>query len=873
MQPPSEPGPGDSGCDAELPDWARPAIPPPPPEFCVHDLINGRFEVVGSLGSGGMGHVYRVIDRRTGSERALKTLRSEFLHSSEFLRRFERELFNAQKITHTNVCRVYDIDTATVGERERPFFTMELLQGETLAQRLARCRFLTRKEALQVAHGIADGLDAAHTVREGIVHRDLKPANIMLIPEANGSRPVVLDFGVARSLDPHDQTGTDVRVGTPAYMAPEQLEGKPVTRAADIYALARILEEMLSVPDRRRYRRVLNRGLARNPADRPPTATALVAALDSVDQTRRNWIIAAAVALPASLGGAALARRKWPASVPGTPLVLLAPTTSTLAASSGRVLEPLAVTRLLEHQIDRSQAIELVPRARMSERARQLNGKELRDLDADGLSRIARAEGARYVLYSEVGLFAGRLQLHVSLLGQGRRMGDEVFAFNQPSELPGVCSDVADWLRYTLGRPGLKPRDPGMPELTTANWQAFEAYVRSDQAWGERREADAVRHLEEALVLDPEFAGAEARLGDILIASGRTDDGLARWARAAELARVKAPASREMLRIRGVFALDTGDFIEAERAIGLFRATFPEDPLAHFYYGSAAAQLNRPDQALEMMKRAVALQPSNYAYSVGLALTYLFRAEIEPAAQELRRAQPLGAGDGMAQQTLAAIAFGEGRLDDCARQLKLVAGNSNDVSKSRAFAALACLEAERSQLDRAAEWIQEGLGIDRRVNNPASPHMRLKAECCLAQGDRRAAIAACGEALQLAKGPQARMEIGCLLARCGAIREAEACRSRGLPAWPVYLHWSHRLEGEIALARGDAKLAVTELRKAPASPDNTYWPEFLCRAAMTAGDKPFAAGLASSMLRRLAYHWSAPYRVGLGFARLARGAL
>ena len=212
----------------------------PPPAVRPGDVLAGRFELVRELGSGGMGTVFTAVDRELATAIALKVLRPEVAESREARGRFRRELQLARRVTHPNVCRLFDLFRA---ERDVLFLTMELLAGETLAERLERGS-LPPLEARAIARDVAAGLAAVH--RAGVVHRDLKSGNVMLL--ADGDRcAVVTDFGLATSRDaPSRLTMSGALMGTPAYMAPEQLQGEPATPATDVYALGLLLYQMLT---------------------------------------------------------------------------------------------------------------------------------------------------------------------------------------------------------------------------------------------------------------------------------------------------------------------------------------------------------------------------------------------------------------------------------------------------------------------------------------------------------------------------------------------------------------------------------------------------------------------------------------------------
>jgi len=244
------------------------------PTLSSNQLIAERYQVTRFIGRGGMGEVYEAEDLYLHEHVALKIIRPEIATSAQTIARFKRETQLARKVTHPNVCRIFDVAyCARVSPRgpgeaqhEITFLSMELLKGETLARRLRRTGCLTTAEALPIVGQIASGLEAAH--KAGVIHRDFKSANIMLVPvPGEGIRAVVMDFGLARSAVDDDAasadygrsqsmvvgevssgpiTGSDTVLGTPDYIAPEQLERKQITAAADIYALGVVTYEMVT---------------------------------------------------------------------------------------------------------------------------------------------------------------------------------------------------------------------------------------------------------------------------------------------------------------------------------------------------------------------------------------------------------------------------------------------------------------------------------------------------------------------------------------------------------------------------------------------------------------------------------------------------
>ncbi len=220
--------------------------------FSPNELVAGRFKIVRFIGQGGMGDVYEAEDLELRERVALKTVRPEIAADEPAIARFKREIQLARRVTHPNVCRIFDVEyhRTTAPEGAIAFLTMELLPGETLAERLRRVGRLSMAEALPLVSQMAAALAAAHKV--GIVHRDFKSANVILVPsKEEGTHAVVTDFGLARGSVSGDSltasiSGTGGFVGTPAYMAPEQVEGGQISAAADIYALGVVMYEMVT---------------------------------------------------------------------------------------------------------------------------------------------------------------------------------------------------------------------------------------------------------------------------------------------------------------------------------------------------------------------------------------------------------------------------------------------------------------------------------------------------------------------------------------------------------------------------------------------------------------------------------------------------
>ena len=243
-----------------------------PVTFPPGKILESRFRILRILGRGGMGEVYEAADLVLQENVALKTLLPQIAVDEHFRARFRREVLLARKVTHPNVCRIFEVfgDTLTISGGEEvvsagiPFMTMELLQGQTLSQFLQeeptpvdpsktgrKRRRLAAEEALPLVTQMVAALEAAHQV--GVVHRDFKSSNVFLAerPGATERRVVVTDFGLARISQSEGPEGASFTgryefVGTPIYMSPEQVEGVEITPATDIYALGIVLYEMMT---------------------------------------------------------------------------------------------------------------------------------------------------------------------------------------------------------------------------------------------------------------------------------------------------------------------------------------------------------------------------------------------------------------------------------------------------------------------------------------------------------------------------------------------------------------------------------------------------------------------------------------------------
>jgi serine/threonine-protein kinase len=203
----------------------------------VETVAAGRYRIERALGHGGMASVYLAHDEELDRAVAVKLLAENLTGDEDFRRRFVREARLAAKLSHANVVQIYDAGE----DGERPFIVMEYVEGETLADTLARRRQLPAHETVDFALQVCGGLEHAHA--HGLVHRDIKPGNLLVRPDGLVK---IADFGIARAAEMTRLTQAGTVLGTAAYLSPEQAAGEEVTPAADLYALGAVLYELLT---------------------------------------------------------------------------------------------------------------------------------------------------------------------------------------------------------------------------------------------------------------------------------------------------------------------------------------------------------------------------------------------------------------------------------------------------------------------------------------------------------------------------------------------------------------------------------------------------------------------------------------------------
>jgi serine/threonine protein kinase/tetratricopeptide (TPR) repeat protein len=542
--------------------------------FSNGQILAGRFRVLRFVARGGMGEVYEAEDLELNERVALKTVRFEMVDNERTIERFKREIQLGRKVTHPNVCRTFDVfrhveQDAQGTFRDTLIVSMELLRGTTLSQRIALENRLTTDRALPIVEQLAAGLQAAHDV--GVIHRDFKSVNVILIPAEgtpSGVRAVVTDFGLAHAVtgDMASLTGSLDVVGTPAYMAPEQLEGKEITPATDTYALGIVMFEMLTgkvpfaggtvistamrrlneqAPSPRehvkdldpRWESVILRCLERAPERRFASATDVSKALQGeqvkpappLPQPKRMKPllfagIAAALALVSTVSYFILVRTTAQTQKATTPVVtaVAKPSLAILGFQnlSGRSEINLLgdmLTDSLWSQLD-ADAIHFVPPSRVDEMRRDLGLKNISENPSkEELSRIAKYLGCDNVLTGSYRADgdkpSDKVDWNIHLVHASD--GASVASFPQSGTQSGInamATRAGKLIRGELGVTLTLQEEQRLDSSMSANPAAMAHFAEARESLRKFDFKNGIKQLQNSVDADPNFVKARVAL-------------------------------------------------------------------------------------------------------------------------------------------------------------------------------------------------------------------------------------------------------------------------------------------------------------------------------------------------------------------------
>ncbi|HVK66051.1 MAG TPA: protein kinase [Polyangium sp.] len=608
------------------------------------DRVAGRYTLLGLLGVGGMGSVYRARDEELEEVVALKVLRQDLVNEPGMLERFRREVKLARRVTHKNVARVFDIGEHGVDK----YLTMEFVEGEPLNVALARQGAMSVARVVELATAICAGLAAAHAA--GVVHRDLKPENVLL---AKDGRVVITDFGIARMHEPEGaRTQVGAVIGTPAYMAPEQVQGiADIDTRADIYALGAMLyelftgekawrgESIVSVaaarlvqppPDPRVKRpdlptacgTIVLKCMARDRDERYRTAQEVAEELTSLTLPAMNRLPVTTLVAPAASNGTP------------TPAAQTASAEKTVAVlpfrNSGPPDDEYLAEGLTDDLIDTlsmTRGLKLRPR-----------GVVMRWKGVDQDPReIGRELAVQVVVEGNVRRTPAGMRISARVLSVAD--GFQLWAkrFDRPEKDLFVVNDevakaIADALTVDMALPAREsPTDPVAVELY------LKARIEYRKFWVEHVR-EAVKLLEQALARAPQdptilsgYASALARM------SFFNGDNAVLAKQAAERALVSAPhlAEAHLAMAHGLF--QAGDGAGAVRSARQAITRAPALAEAYGLIGMILSESGPLDEATRVLETARSLDPAAPSVSRNLARVAVLRGDREGAQKHLEQ--------------------------------------------------------------------------------------------------------------------------------------------------------------------------------------------------------------------------------------------
>jgi serine/threonine protein kinase/Tfp pilus assembly protein PilF len=741
-------------------DCAAPRVSGLTGRFEPGQTIASRFTVIRFIARGGMGEVYEVEDRfLQGVHVALKVILPHIAEDAGSAHRFEQEVLLARRITHPNLCPIYDISRCEDPASPFLFLTMKLLSGETLAARLARPPVIPRDETLAIFRQMIAGVAAIHDA--GVIHRDIKPKNVMLDDSGSELCLSIMDFGLARLYDSEATVlARGFVAGTPGYIAPELLRGDPPSQATDIFALGVLFQQVL-IGDHADVERT---GLSAKPspaldaADVPPVfihsvkeflsddtdrrcvafkqlrstfgSRASVTTQNSFDfsndrshhiLTRRTFVIGSALTACAAAGGVAW---KWDSitnhvndvlhPLPPKRFVALVnwpPSSDTRIRSA-----LLGIIDTIASELSRAEAFD--------RNLFVIAQKTVSDITTPAqLNQLRESLGANLVLAASGAKHSNGLQLILRVVDSTTRTLREQ-AVNVPLEeqlqLPEKAVRTAAKL---LDIPRYKPEDQHS-NVGTNNPEAYVAFLAAESF--RKKENDtgleaAIEKYKQAIEIDPRYAVAQAKLAWAYLRSY----GLHREPAALTLAGLNCKSAIELdpnlvdahLGLAS-FYRQTGDDDSASREMSKALALDPSDAHTLTYQGDFYAAANQWDKAEETFHRVLELRPNYWLAHNEWGAVLQDQGRYPEALMEFRSASLLVPGNAFALRNVGSVYLRLGKLPEALESLNASYKRNPDDT-----AAISLAEAFRLQqrYPEAIDYAERAVKI-----NPNEPSQWLE---------------------------------------------------------------------------------------------------------------------------------------------------
>jgi tetratricopeptide (TPR) repeat protein len=841
------------------------------------DLFGGRYEILQLLGEGGMGSVYKAADREVERTVALKLIRPDLASNPAILARFKQELLTAHQVTHKNVIRIYDMAEAE-GVK---FITMEFVEGNDLRRVLLDCGKLPPEEAVEIIRQVCLALDAAHSA--GIIHRDLKPQNIM--KDKNG-RILVMDFGLARSVESGGMTQTGALLGTIEYMSPEQSMGKTLDQRSDLFAVGLIFYELLSgktpfkaetamaslllrnqeraVPVRELDQSIppglsdiVSKCLERDVNLRYQSAWQILADLDAWQGKRPvsasmiqiapaaatargirgvaawKWAAAGVVAVALAVGGWVY-RGKLQPSAQGRPATAAGPEISLAIlpfqnGSGDASLDWLgtSLAEMLSTDVGQSAHMRTVSPDRIHQIFADLRLPQNTDLDPDTLRRIAEFGNADTVVWGRYARFGDQIRIDATLrdLKQNRISSLKIDAANE-KEIPGTVDKLAELIRKNLSVSAdvLNELKASSFQPSSKSLPAIKAYNQGMELFRDGKNLEAVQSLQSAVQADPQFALAYSRLAEADSALGYMAEAESNSRKAQELSDSLPPAEKYL--VQAIYARTVKNNKKAIEAYENLAKIMPDNSDVESALGSLYSESGDYDKARAQFAKILRSDPKN------------MQALWQMGVVEITNSNPQGA------------------LDPLNKGLTLAIQVDNQEQRALIQQSIGVCYRLLNKPDEAMRNYQESVEVAKRLGLKRLQAASLSEMATLQSslGKPDAAMSSYTQALQLLQDIGMKKEYGSVLLNRGVLHESRGEYDKALQDYKDSLQIQRDADdqnlqalclsniGGVYLQKGDTDNALTYLGQALPLREKLNNPEYLARTLDSLGDVYVAMG-------------------------------
>ena len=765
----------------------------------------GPYRIESKLGEGGMGEVFRAVDTRLGRAVAIKAAREQFNAH------FEREARAISSLNHPHICTLYDVGPN--------YLVMELVEGETIAARL-KSGPLPFKTALLYASQIAAALVEAHG--KGIVHRDLKPGNIMIAK----SGVKVLDFGLAKSGTDETVTASGLVMGTPAYMAPEQREGRPADARSDVYSFGCVLYEMLTGvrPGRQKRRipssrleRIVSRCLEEDPGRRWQSAAELERELAGVTGAgiRGKGMIAAAAILGLSATAYFYFHR-----TPG----LTERDTIVLADFDNKTGDPAFDDTLrqgLSVELQQSPFLNLLSDQKIRQELALAGQRQEARLTPETAQQICERTAGAAVLEGSIARVGSQylLGLRARSCGTGNILDQEQAVAEKREDVLNALSQIARKFRTRVGESlaTVERHSTPLAEATTSSIEALKAYSTGMKVVMSSGNEAAIPFFRRAVEIDPKFAMAYANLGLSYSAVGESVLGAQSTTKAWQL--------RDRVSDRERFFIDfsydrqvTGNLEKAYQTLELWGQTYPhgESPSPQTLLGGLSTHgTGRYEEAIAACRKAIAADPK-FGMSYGsLAHAYFFTDRFPEAESTLQLAaeRKLELPAILVMRYIIAVLKGD--QEEMDRAVSPAQGKRRAEHWMAHEEALALARSGRLQAARRSSIRAVDLALQEGGRDSAASYRAAQAVWEGLYGNSAEGVRSALAALELSKGRDVEYAAGFALALAGDTSRSEALAGDLEKRFPedtfVKFTYSPVLRASAALRRATPADAVERL--------------------------------------------------------------